>query len=80
MKNVPILLDIHTHSVASGHGSRDTIADMARAAVAASLDILGISDHGPATPGSGSSSYFRNLHLADRRLSAGMVYATLWKY
>ena len=67
MKNIPILLDIHTHSIASGHGSLDTITDMARAAAAASLDILGISDHGPATPGSGNSSYFRNLHLADRR-------------
>ena len=67
MKNIPILLDIHTHSIASGHGSLDTITDMARAAAAASLDILGISDHGPATPGSGKSSYFRNLHLSDRR-------------
>ena len=68
MQNIPILLDIHTHSLASGHGSRDTITDMARAAADASLEILGISDHGPATPGSGSSSYFRNLRLADRRL------------
>lgn len=67
MQNIPILSDIHTHSLASGHGSRETITDMARAAAAASLDILGISDHGPATPGSGSSSYFRNLRLADRR-------------
>ena len=68
MQNIPILLDIHTHSLASGHGSRDNITDMARAAAAASLDILGISDHGPATPGAGSNSYFRNLRLADRRL------------
>ena len=68
MQNIPILLDIHTHSLASGHGSRDTITDMAGAAADASLEILGISDHGPATPGSGSSSYFRNLRLADRRL------------
>ena len=67
MKNIPIVLDIHTHSIASGHGSLDTITDMARAAAAASLNILGISDHGPATPGSGNSSYFRNLRLADRR-------------
>lgn len=68
MQNIPILLDIHTHSLASGHGSRDSITDMARAAADASLEILGISDHGPATPGSGNSSYFRNLRLADRRL------------
>ena len=67
MQNIPILLDIHTHSLASGHGSRDTVTDMARAAAAVSLDILGISEHGPATPGSASSSYFRNLRLAERR-------------
>ena len=68
MQKIPILLDIHTHSLASGHGSRDTVTDMARAAKTVSLDILGISDHGPATPGSANSSYFRNLRLADRRL------------
>ena len=68
MQNIPILLDIHTHSLASGHGSRSSITDMARAAEAASLEILGISDHGPATPNAGSCSYFRNLRLADRRL------------
>lgn len=67
MKNIPILLDLHTHSLSSGHGSRDTITDMARAAASASLDILGISDHGPATAGAGSSTYFRSLQLADRK-------------
>lgn len=64
---IPILVDIHTHSAASGHGSHDTITDMARAASAKPLKILGISDHAPATPGSAGSSYFRNLRLADRK-------------
>ena len=41
------LLDIHTHSIASGHGSTDTIADLARAAVAKGLKLLGVSDHAP---------------------------------
>lgn len=66
--HTPILLDIHTHSIASGHGSYDTITDMARTAAQASLEILGISDHAPATMGSAGSSYFRNLRLADRKL------------
>ncbi|MCM1388591.1 MAG: phosphatase [Bacillus sp. (in: Bacteria)] len=65
---IPIIADIHTHSIASGHGSLDTITEMARAAAKASLTILGISDHAPATPGSAKSSYFRNLRLADRKL------------
>lgn len=67
MYNIPILLDIHTHCLSSGHATHDTITDMARAASGRSLQILGISDHGPATPEAANSSYFRNLLLADRK-------------
>lgn len=67
MQKIPVLLDIHTHSVSSGHGTCDTISDMARTAAARSLQILGISDHGPRTAGSGGCSYFRNLLLAERK-------------
>lgn len=67
MQTIPILADIHTHCIASGHGTHDTITDMARAAADRSLQILGISDHGPATPGAADSSYFRNLLLAERK-------------
>lgn len=67
MQNIPILLDIHTHCLSSGHGTCDTITDMARTAAARSLQILGISDHGPATPRAADASYFRNLLLADRK-------------
>lgn len=75
MQHLPIFLDIHTHSVSSGHGTHDTITDMARAAARASLQILGISDHGPRTSGSCCSSYFRNLLLADRkRFGVSLLY------
>lgn len=67
MLNYPVLLDIHTHCISSGHGNRDTITDMAREASNRGLKILGLSDHGPGTAGAGSSSYFRNLHLAERK-------------
>lgn len=67
MQNYPVLLDIHTHSIASGHGTCDTITDMAKTAAARSLKVLGISDHGPKTACAGSSSYFRNLRLSPRR-------------
>lgn len=67
MHNIPVLLDIHTHCLSSGHGTHDTITDMARAASEKSLQILGISDHGPAAPRAADSSYFRNLLLADRK-------------
>jgi putative hydrolase len=63
----PILADLHTHSGSSGHDTTDTITDLAKAASKKGLRILGISDHGPATRGSASSSYFRGLTLAPRR-------------
>lgn len=59
--------DLHTHSIASGHGTTDTIADMAKAAYTAGLTLLGISDHAPSTMCSGTSSYFRGLVLAPRK-------------
>lgn len=67
MQTIPILADIHTHCIASGHGTQDTITDMAREAAKRSLPVLGISDHAPATPGSAGSSYFRSLLLAPRK-------------
>lgn len=62
-----ILIDLHTHSISSGHGSTDTINDMAQAAAGRGIQILGISEHGPATAGSVKPSYFRSLKLASRR-------------
>ena len=75
MQTFPILADIHTHCIASGHGTQDTITDMARAAARRSLRVLGISDHAPATPGAADSSYFRNLLLAERnRFGISLLY------
>ena len=69
--------DIHTHTIASGHGSSATITDMVKAAKARNLKMLGISDHGPATLGGGRVSYFRNLRYAQReRLGIQMLYGT----
>lgn len=58
--------DIHTHTIASGHGSGATITDMAKAASEKGLRMIGISDHGPATLGGGKVSYFMNLASARR--------------
>lgn len=67
--------DIHTHTIASGHASTSTITDMAKAASAKGLNMLGISDHGPKTLGGGRSSYFRNLAYAPKeRLGIKMLY------
>ena len=61
------LSDIHTHSIASGHGTACTISDMAKEAGRKGLKLLGISDHGPGTLASGTSSYFRSLPFCPRR-------------
>ena len=48
-----VKLDVHTHTIASGHATTATITDMAKSAAANNLTLLGISDHGPATFGGG---------------------------
>lgn len=42
-------LDVHTHTVASGH-AYSTIQEMATAAAHMGLKILGITEHGPSIP------------------------------
>lgn len=54
-------IDLHTHSIASGHGTCDTITDLARAAAEKGLSCIGISDHAPAMAGAARLSYFRSL-------------------
>lgn len=61
-----ILFDLHSHSISSGHGTTDTVSDLIRSACEKNLSLLGISDHGPATKGSASPSYFRGLKYAEK--------------
>ena len=61
------LSDIHTHSIASGHGTNATISNMAKAASRRGLRLLGITDHGPATLAAGTPSYFRSLTYSPRK-------------
>lgn len=60
-------LDVHTHTVASGHGYC-TIQEMARAAADLGLTLLGITEHGPGIPGTCHPIYFRNLICVPREL------------
>ena len=60
-------MDLHIHTVASGHGSMDTITDLAKAGAKRHMLCLGISDHGPATPGSCEEPYFRSLKMAPQK-------------
>ena len=60
------LIDVHTHSVASGHGQPAMIHQLAQQAAKKQLNILCITDHGPATLGSAKPSYFRSLASAPK--------------
>lgn len=61
------LLDLHTHSIMSGH-AYSTVQEMVAAAQQKGLRYLGITEHGPALPGSCHPIYFRNLHVVPRKI------------
>lgn len=61
------LLDMHTHTLASGH-AYNTIYEMAQSAADRGLRLLGITDHGPAMPGSAPAIYFSNFKMLPREL------------
>ena len=65
--NYALKLDIHTHTVASGH-AYSTLQEMVAAAREKHLDILGITEHAPGIPGTCDPIYFRNLHVVPRRM------------
>lgn len=61
------LLDLHTHTVASGH-AYSTLEEMVKSASEKGLEILGITEHGPAMPGTCNSIYFENLRCVPRNM------------
>ena len=61
------LLDVHTHTVASGH-AYSTIQEMAQAAAEKGVQVLGITEHGPSIPGTCGLLYFKNMFVVPRRM------------
>lgn len=59
MKN---LIDIHTHSIASGHAFSTVLENVHYASIKG-LKYYGLSDHAPNIPGGPHSIYFRNLKV-----------------
>ena len=55
-------IDLHTHTIASGH-AYSTLMENIKAAKAKGVQIVGVSDHGPAMPGSTHEFYFSNLRI-----------------
>ena len=60
-------LDVHTHTIASGHAF-STLQEMAKAASEKGLKLLGITEHSSGIPGSCDPIYFRNLHVVPRQM------------
>lgn len=63
----PYVLDLHTHTVASGH-AYCSLREMAKTAADKGLQLLGITEHAPAMPGSCHNYYFHNLKIVPREL------------
>ncbi len=62
-----IELDVHTHTIASGHAF-STLQEMVQAAADKGLKLLGITEHSSGIPGSCDPIYFRNLHVVPRKM------------
>ena len=60
------VLDTHTHTLASGH-AYNTIQEMIKTAKTKNLELLGITDHAPAMPGSSLGLYFCNFRVLPRQ-------------
>lgn len=70
-----IFIDLHTHTIASGHVTTNTITDMARRASELGFTHLAITDHSPTTVGSANENYFVSLQHCDKKLfGVNMLY------
>jgi putative hydrolase len=62
-----LLADLHVHTLASGHAF-STVEEVVRAAGEKGLEMLALTDHGPAMPGGAHEYHFWNLRVLPDRL------------
>lgn len=62
-----LLVDLHTHTIASGH-AYSTITENALAASRRGLRLIGMADHGPSMPGAPHLFHFDNLSIIPNTL------------
>ncbi|MGI6223821.1 MAG: phosphatase [Prevotella sp.] len=62
-----VLLDVHTHTTASGH-AYSSLQEMVAAASQKGIKLLGITEHGPSIPGTCKPIYFHNYHCIPRHI------------
>ena len=61
------LIDLHTHTIVSGH-AYSTVQENIQAAIKQGLKYLGLSDHAPNMPGGPHSYYFYNMYCIPREV------------
>lgn len=64
-KRMKIIVDTHTHTLASGH-AYSTIQEMALAAKERGMEAICFTEHAPMMPGSCSNFYFQNFRIIPR--------------
>lgn len=67
MKDFKPLADLHTHTIVSGH-AYSSLQEMAHAAADMGIEILGVTEHGPAIPGTCGRLYFKNMIVIPREM------------
>ena len=60
------ILDVHTHTIASGH-AYNTMMEMIHTAQEKGLEVYGITEHAPQMPGTCHEFYFHNLKVVERQ-------------
>lgn len=61
-KDVRLVADTHTHTIASGH-AYNTLDELVREASKKGLEVIAITDHTPAMPGGAHAFHFANLRV-----------------
>ncbi len=67
-----LVADLHIHSVASGH-SYSTITEIAQSAKNKGLELIAITDHGPAMPGGPHPYHFGNMRVLPENIAGVRV-------
>ncbi|MDD6467256.1 MAG: phosphatase [Erysipelotrichaceae bacterium] len=62
------LIDIHTHSISSGH-AYSTLQENIQAAMEKGLKYYGLSDHAPEMPGASHGIHFGNMRVIPKELN-----------
>ncbi len=60
-------LDMHTHTIASGHAYA-TVLEMVKAGAERGLELIGITEHAAGIPGTCDTMYFHNMKVIPRKM------------